>query len=253
MSPPRRSKLSGRPAQQPEPGPPRRLPPPAPLRVDFSQAEARERRRNGFAYLVHHLDFDLTVEVRDRCAPLAAEVAELLVEWPFFLDPRCEEVDQPELLAPGFHVVRLAMAVNRLRAELAGVLAARLDAGGRARLAAVVRDPAHGRCPEVDNDSLRSGGWVDALVLHVEPLSADLAGVVAGQRAGFVSEFDNALAGALRGPDSFDQAVLELERRIPEIRRAKVSRLRLERYVAGQAAVRDRKRADDDLRRLRLT
>jgi hypothetical protein len=93
-------------------------------------------------------------------------------------------VGEVRLLAPGFHVVRVAEAVHRLFWDLTTVLAgAKLSAEARARVAAVVGDAAHGRRPAVDNDGLRSGGWVDAVARHVEPLAADLARVVAQRPA----------------------------------------------------------------------
>ena len=45
-----------------------------PMRVDYSQADARVQRRSGYGELVHYLEFDVVAEVRDRCGPLASEI-----------------------------------------------------------------------------------------------------------------------------------------------------------------------------------
>lgn len=226
-----------------------------PMRVDYSQADARVERRKGFGSTVHYLDFDLVAEVRDVCTPLAEEIVDLLSAAPLFNDPRAAEVTVEVLYAPGFHVARLAQAVHRLRRGLADVLAGVLPAAGRARIAPVMLDAAHTRPPVVDNESLQSGSWADVLVAHVEPLSADLAELVAARPKGFVSDLDTALSDALSGfdVDYFDQAVRLLEQRIVDVRRIKADWFRHQRAIAAQAAERETERSAEVLRKLGLS
>ena len=142
-------------------------------------AEAREQRRK-FGRVHYVGGFDLAREIREICGPLAVEIAELLA-MPFVI---AEQMPITMGGGPGpfplLHPVdNLAKAVHELRRLTTEWLARRVDAGGRQRLAAVVSDPAHGRCPEVSEQDLRTGLWVGDLVGHVSPLSADLGAVMA--------------------------------------------------------------------------
>lgn len=223
------------------------------MRVDFDQVEARRERRAGWSAMVHYLEFDAVSEVRGQVAPLAAQISELLATPPVFKEPRADEVQGVVSIAPGFHVVAVAAAVHTLRVELTKVLASSGPASGvRDRLAAVVRDPAHERRPEIDNDSLRSGRWADALVAHIEPLSADLAAVVAERPCGFVSSLDVAISDVLSASDGLDRSVRDLQRRVADLRRQKASWRRNEREAVDLAASRQRERETAALRRLGL-
>ncbi|MGE2690094.1 hypothetical protein [Mycolicibacterium pulveris] len=229
----------------------------APVRVDFSQAEAREHRRAGWSAEVHYLDFDAAAEVRDQLAPLAVQVRKLLASPPVFKEPRAGEVQGVVTIAPGFEVLRVAAAVHRLRLELAKVLASTGPGPVvRERLAAVVRDRAHERRPQIDDESLRSGAWADVLVAHVEPLSADLAAVVAGGKPGRVSALDGGISDAFLSDVTqigFDQAVQELERRIVFLRGEKAKWHRNQREAVKAAEARERQRGAEALRKLGLS
>lgn len=219
---------------------------PGPLLVDYSQAGARESRRQGFGALTHYLELDVVVELRDRLGPEGPKVVALLATQPVFKD----RDEDGGLCAPGRQVVAVAGAVHELRRDLVRALAsAQPPAAVRSRLAAVVKSPEHDRRPEIDNAALRSGGWVDALASHVEPISADLAVVVARQPAGSVSALDVAVSEALRG---FDQAAADLERRVADLQRQKTSWQRGEREATAKATKREREREAEALRELGL-
>jgi hypothetical protein len=220
------------------------------MRVDYSQAEARAQRHKG--YLAHYLAFDVVAEVRDRCDPLAAEIAGMGVK---FKDQRAADELGQVLIEPGFRVVQVASAVHQLRLDLIRLLARRGSAEVRGRLSAVVSDRATGVRPVIDNDGLRSGTWVDALVAHVEPLRVDLAELVAGRPAGVVDDVDAALTDALRGPqvwDGLDQTVRDLERRVEYLHQQVAAHARARRAFADLEAERERNRAAADLQRLGL-
>lgn len=235
----------------------RKPPAPAPQvqRVGFSQSAARERRRR--LECPHYLEFDPVAEVREQCAPLAAELADLLSSPPMFLDPRRGEIDIPVTLFPGFHVARVASSVGRLRRDLVAALAS-ADPGSRLKLSAVVSDPVHERGPVVDDDGLMSGAWLDALVAHLEPVSGALGAVVAGRPRNVVSALDVAISYALSGADSsgedyftfLDPAVRELGVAVERLRGQKLSYREHRRFVAAAAADREAAAREARLRKL---
>jgi hypothetical protein len=61
------------------------------------------------------------------------------------------------------------------------------------------------------------------------------------------------VSDALRGPDKFDQAVWDLELRLPQIRRNKEGWRRAEQHAARREAEREQKRVADALQRLGLS
>jgi len=235
----------------PAPFSPLQLPP---LQVDFTQAEARRERHQGFIGSTHYLVFDAVAEVREQAGPLVGEIRELLGTPPVFREDRADEVAGVVSIAPGFYVVRLAQAVHRARIKLAEVLA-RVPSSPevRERLAAVVRDPAQQRRPEISDEVVRSGAWLDVLVAHIEPVSEILAPVVASRPQGRVTEVDAGISAALGGPEGFDQAVRDLRGRVEVLRRVKRDWRRRERRLAAQEAQRERQRVEDSLRRMGLT
>ncbi|OMC05677.1 hypothetical protein A5735_05025 [Mycolicibacter heraklionensis] len=202
---------------------------------------------------MHYRDFDLGREVRDICSPLATEVAEIhsmptLVRERSRLDDAGKPVPGP---FPLHHYIEaLAKEVHQIRRRTTEWLARRVDAEGRSRLAAVVSDAAHGRCPDVAEDDLRTALWLGSLVGHVSPLSADLAAVVAAtpapRRLGN-TEVDVFIVDVLK-PLEIEVSILR--QRIPDVRyqqvRAHQSRVAFERQVAEREAG----RVSADLRRI---
>jgi hypothetical protein len=178
--------------------------------IEFTQPQARDRRRKRLQ-VQYGADFDVVGEVRDILSPLAGEVSEVL-SGPITLRDRSRD-DKPLALRP--EVEAVVDAVHGLRAAVVELLAGdkQLSAQARARLAGAVG----AGVPEVTDEQLRSGAWVDVLAAHVGPLSADLA-VLLGRHpaaAGCVSPESERLVEALKPLDS---AVLGLARRIPKVR-----------------------------------
>ncbi len=139
---------------------------------------------------------------------------------------------------------------------LAGLPASQLPEGARDRLAAAVRDPAHGRAPVVSEDDVVSGRWVSILVEHVEPVAWDLASVVAAQPAGIVSDLDEAIGAALYLPTRLGEGFIPragmLERRLPELRLRYGGAAAAQRRAAADVAVREQQRQAQTLRDLGL-
>lgn len=233
-----------------------RQPDQPPVSFSYGQSEAREQRRRGFGHFIHYEGFDVVAEVREQAGPVAAEIAGLLSCGEWFFDPRRAEVGRDDLWHPGFHVIRVAEAAHRLRDALVKAMADVLPVDGRGRLADLVGDRAFREPVAVTNELLVSGAWVDGLVASVEPLSADLAGLVAAQPAERVSLLDHAISDAFRGPnawDGFDHSVRDLVGQIPRLRRSQQAHRRWSVAAAEEAAELERRRAGDELRRLGLS
>jgi hypothetical protein len=220
----------------------------------YGQVDARERRRLGFGSLVHYLGFDLVAEVRDQAGPLAVEIAGLLSEQSFW-DPRAKEIGQDGLHFPGFAVVRVATAVYQARADLVAAMAPRVCGEARERLSALVASPAFTQPVEVDNDLLRTGYWIDGLVASAEPLSTDLAALVAAQPAELISPLDQAISAALRGSDGwgFDHRVRELAEQIPRLRKEQQVHRRHAAEEAERVAAAEAGQTREALRQLGLS
>lgn len=214
---------------------------------------------------VHYLDFDVRTEIEATCGPLAVQVRDLFADGVRLVDRRVSGslfVGSPVMqLDPLDDVERIAAAVSLLRVELVKVMAgmpvSQLPEGARARLAATVSDPAHGRAPVVSEADVVDGGWVRSLVEHVEPIALDLAAVVAAQPAGRESDLDAAITEALqmssRLGDGFVYRVAALERRLPELRSRYSGVATANRLVAAEAAQREQVRQADALRQLGLS
>jgi hypothetical protein len=214
--------------------------------VEFPQDQARERRRRGLR-VQYGADFDLAAEVADVLQPLAAGVSEVL-SGPLVL--RDTTVDgKPLALRP--EVEAVAEAVHGVRAAVVELLAGdrQLSAQARSRLAAAV---GRADAPEIDDEELRVGTWVDVLAAHVGPLAGDL-GALLGRSAppvGCVSAVSEALKEALH---PLDQAVLGLARRIPKVREYKEFLAALPAIEAERKAQRERERRTRELARLGLS
>ncbi len=258
---PRKSLMTGPAARVDKPAA-RWRPPAEPIEVNCNQVEARAKRSAGWLREVHYLAFDACTEVSDLCRPLADEIRVLRADGIRLADMRdCSvylngDVPLPE---PIRDVRSIAKAVHGLRLALVTALAAlspsMLPDGGKDRLAAVVRDVAHGAVPEVSEDDLDSGAWVDVLAAHVEPVSADLAAVVAAQPRGVVSALDVAVSEALSRPDGrgVAQEVGMLAGRFPELRARRTRALEGRAWAATQARHQEQQRVERALRELRLS
>lgn len=236
----------------------------APRKVDFSQDDARTRRRAGWGIEVHYVEFDVVAEVEAQCRPLADEVRELTSGGVLLSDTRgvrslfLDLGGEPPGVDPHYEVRTIASAVHSLRLSVVKILAevsvSALPDGGRERLGAVVRDPAHANVPDVSVDDLKTGAWADALMGHVAPLRDDLTAVVAASRPGRVTALDDAISEALSTPDlrGLDQSARALEHRMPELRyrRALLMDSRAARTALAQQ--RDQERVERALRELRL-
>lgn len=220
-----------------------------PIRVDLSQAEARLERRKGFGHLVHYVEFDLCAEVEAQCRPVADEVRALTADGVLLRDMQDASGTRVD---PHHDVEVIAKAVHSLRLAVAKILA---GTSARDRVAAAVRDPAHATAPEVSVEDLKSGAWVDCLVRHVAPLSADLAAVVAAAPSGVPSAADLAISQALSTSDrpGLDHAVRALERRFPELRYRRARLVEGRVVMAGAVQRREQERIDRELRELRLS
>ncbi|SHR31771.1 Uncharacterised protein [Mycobacteroides abscessus subsp. bolletii] len=258
---PRKSLMTG-PAARGEKPTATRKQPIGPILVDCDQLEARAKRSAGWLREVHYLAFDACTEVSDLCRPLADEIQSLRADGIRLADMRdCSiylrgDIPLPE---PIRDVRSIAKAVHGLRGALVTALAAILPSmlpdGGKDRLAAVVRDVAHSAVPEVSEDDLDSGAWVDVLVAHVEPVSADLAAVVAAQPRGVVSALDVAVSEALSRADGrgLAQEVGMLAGRFPELRARRDKALEGRAWAAAQAQHQEQQRVERALRELRLS
>ncbi|MGH3725011.1 MAG: hypothetical protein ACRDUS_12930 [Mycobacterium sp.] len=259
---PRKSLMSGPPARVEEPRKPSRFQV-EPIQLDFSQVEARDERRRGFGNLVHYLEFDVSAEVEAQCRPLADEVRALTADGVMLRDPRgvslFSEGGGAQIAEPLREVVAIAKSVHSLRHAvvkiLVGVSPSVTPEGARDRVAAVVRDSAHAQAPEVSTEDLPTGGWVDSLVRHVAPLSADLAAVVASSASGVVSVWDRAISEALSTPygRGLDQEVRALAGRFPELRSRRLRLMEGRDALLGQEQRQEQERVDRALRELRLS
>jgi hypothetical protein len=212
--------------------------------VEFPQAQARERRRKRLQ-VQYGADFDLVGEVSDIAEPLAGEVSEVL-SGPITLRDRSRD-DKPLALRP--EVEAIAEAVHGLRAKVIELLAGdkQLSTQARARLAAGVG----AGVPEVTDEQLRSGAWVNALTAHVGPLAGDLAALLGRSAAavGCVSPASERLVEALR---LLDRAALDLARRIPKVRERRDFLAVLPAREVERKARWERERRARELARLKL-
>lgn len=212
-------------------------------------AEARARRHKGL--LVQFVGtFSLSGEVRAECAPLAAEVAELL-SGPVV--PRFRPSVQQEGTELAFwrEAVELAAATHRLLIEVCRLLG-NPDLGasreGREVAAAVVSDPEHARAPEITDEQLRAGSWPEVLAAYVAPLDEVLAAQLERQRVrdGSVSACSAAVSQLLGR--EFSPKLGLLRQWIPLVR----SDVERREESAGLVADRERRRAAERLQRLGL-
>lgn len=237
-------------------------PPTAPIEVNCNQVEARAKRSRGWLYEVHYLVFDVCAEVSDLCRPLADEIRLLRADGIRLADmrdcfpwtngdvPLPEPIRDVRSIAKSVHGLRLALVK-----ALAGLPSAAVPDGGRERLGAVVRDPVHRAAPEVSVDDLDTAAWVDSFVAHVEPVSADLAAVVASRPAGIVSDLDVAISEAMSMSDGrgLDHEARALAQRFPELRYRRGKALEGRAWATGQAQRQEQERVERALRELRLS
>lgn len=219
----------------------------------FSQAESRARRLKGLDVQFND-SFDLVAEVDAVLRPFAASVGELTLGGPlgmrFVERVRGEVVRDVVALRP--EIDAIGAAVHELRLHVTEALAGwrSLPADGRTRVAAVVRESAHGAAPAVSDAEIAGGGWVDRMVAHVELLSVDLSSFLGDSPApgGCSSKASQELRVVLR---QVDYAASVLERRIRVVREA-AERVYRERRVASAAARAEDERVARDLARLGL-
>lgn len=214
---------------------------------------------------VHYLDFDVRTEIEALCGPMASALSEMMASGVRLMDRRVSGqmfLSEPVVqLDPLDDVQQIAAAVHLLRVELVKVMAAlpvsQLPEGARARLASTVSDPAHGCAPEVSEDDVVTGRWVSRLVEHVEPIAADLAAVVAAQKAGRESDLDDAISDALTMPSRLGHGLTArvgmLERRLPELKQRYAAMASAKARKATDEALREQQRVQESLRRLGLS
>ncbi|CAN3128599.1 hypothetical protein ACNUDN_11820 [Mycobacterium sp. smrl_JER01] len=144
------------------PTPPTPLPPMlrSALPTDADQSLLRERRRSyqpfvlGSTYVNHH-------EVRDVCTAVAVGTSQL-----------------PRPLVMCGDVADIADAVHELQVVTVGLIATdrHLAVDQRARTVQAAADLAvRPALPDITDQMIVSGSWLDVLVAYVEPYSADLA------------------------------------------------------------------------------
>jgi hypothetical protein len=115
---------------------------------------------------VYGAAFDLAVEVEAICAPLAERMV--------------AEVPDPAALRR--RVADVFDATHEVLSAVVGMLAEsrNLDDGARSRTARAISDLAQRpQAPEVGDEMLCDGTWAKVLTASVEPVSADLAGLLA--------------------------------------------------------------------------
>lgn len=257
----RKSLMTGPAARVDKPAAPWR-PPTEPIEVNCNQVEARVKRSAGWLREVHYLAFDACAEVSDLCRPLADEIRSFRADGIRLADMRdCSvylhgDVPLPE---PIRDVRTIAKSVHGLRHALVKALAtvpsSVLPDGGKDRLGEVVRDVGHVAAPEVSEGDLDTGAWVDVFVGHVEPVSADLAAVVAAQPKDVVSALDVAISEALSTTDGrgLGQEVAALARRFPELRARRARALAGRAWAEAEAQRQEQERVKRELRELRLS
>jgi hypothetical protein len=185
----------------------RQRPQPAPT---YSQAELRERRRQG---LVLHLasGWSLADEIRDICVPLADRIAERGAPRTYlrYVEDLADAVGELIFVASG--LLAEAKAQNQTR---------HLSLEERGRAMAAVRALAQRpRLPEIDAEGVAEGLWGHRLAAAAATYDHDLARLLGNARPWAVSDrLLRALAGV-------DHTALALERRLdrddqPRSRRA---------------------------------
>lgn len=239
MSAPVPSKEVGRPKQQP----PQRRPP-----TIFDQDTARARRLEGYEVQYTGDNFVLSGEVRALCGPLAALMTPMLSGVLAGVKARrwlCDGLGGTVLETPfSPEVVEVAAAVHALLLDVARLLGDRqfgASIAGRAAAAVVVSGPGFG-LPEITDEDLRSGAWVEVLADHVAGLDVELAAQL-GRAAlpdGHVSDASGELSIAL-GRSLLSHRLKRLEFRIAAMRRTVAGR--------AQAAAEIQERAQQDTRR----
>lgn len=225
----------------------------------FTQEQVREVRRKG-SYVQYGPGWSLASEVEAVCRPFASSVTDLSTGQPLL-----RHVERGwgggvvvKRLALQREVDALAAAVHRLRQLVVELLAKwrKMPPDGRARLEGIVRDPAHRQAPELAEERLEDGSWVDVLVAHVAALSDDLTAfledVMPPPGSVVVTDTSEALHDALR---PLDQAARDLEHRIPQVRarRALVVQERAMNAAEGERRARqERQHVSAQLARLGL-
>lgn len=221
------------PGLPPAPGQPSSAPHIRPrARTSADQGELRDWRRKRFAV---HLDgrFSLAIEVKDQTRPLAVAVGQLK-------EPRAARRGVEAVLDAVAEVVHVA----------SGLLSESLAADGRTRQAAADL-AARPKVPEISDDHLVSGSWVNVLIKYAEQVDAQLSTLLgrahppgADALRGNPSASER-VERALRG---LDGAVLSLERRIPQFA-ARQALPSVEEFNAAQRERLDAERAERISRR----
>ncbi|MCX2934048.1 hypothetical protein ORI20_27650 [Mycobacterium sp. CVI_P3] len=218
------------------------------------QDVARERRRKGLS--VQYVgDFSLSGEVRGMCAPLAAEMTVMfsgrLGGMRVVSPVQSGTFEQARELPFRAQVAELAGAVHELMLAVAALLGDRQlgsSASGRSQAAAVVSDPAHAGPPQVTDEDVKSGAWVEVLAGHVAGLDVELAAQL-GRAAlpdGLVSDASWAVSELLGR--EFTMKLRHLEGRVPGMKMSLQGYAEASRWAAAESE----RRAQQRLQRLGL-